>query len=120
MAVVTIDEPDHFTYITRAVPLWNLEPAQGEPARFGFEVLKVPVVLDTSVRSDGDYGVTVSVSNAPQAAQMLGSEVTIWGAPGDSGHDHSRGWACLLGGVYWSTTKPPMRTPAARSDRRRS
>ena len=56
-------------------------PARGEPARFGFEILKVPVVLDTSLRSSGDYGVTVTVNNAPQAAQLLASEVTIWGVP---------------------------------------
>jgi hypothetical protein len=106
VAVVTIDEPAHFHYVTRSVPLWNLEPAQGEPARFGFEVLKVPVVLDTSLREGGDYGVTVSVTNAPQAAQILSSEVTIWGAPGAVSHDPARGWACLLGGAYFNGEQP--------------
>ena len=54
----------------------------GEPARFGFEIRTVPVVLDTAVRTGGDYGVTVSVSNATEAAQVLGAQVTFWGAPG--------------------------------------
>ena len=106
VVLVTLDEPAQFHNITRAVPLWNLEPANGEPARFGFEVLKVPVVLDTAVRSRGDYGVTVSVNDAPQAAQILASEVTIWGVPGEASHDSSRGWACLLGGVYFNHEKP--------------
>ena len=57
------------------------------------------------LRSDGDYGVTVSVNNATEAAQLLGSEVTIWGVPGDASHDQSRGWTCVDGGV-WSDDKP--------------
>ncbi len=114
VVVVTLDEPAHFGDITRAVPLWNLEPARGEPARFGFEALKVPVVLDTSLRSSGDYGVTVSVSDAPQAAQILSSEVTIWGSPGEPSHDQSRGWACLLGGVYFNH-EVPCQPPSERS-----
>ena len=104
--VVTINEPNLFKYVTRTVPLWNLEPSKGEPARFGFEVLKVPVVLDTSVRTGGDYGVTVSVGNAPQAAQLLDSDVTIWGVPGDRRHDRSRGWRCLDDGILETLGHP--------------
>ena len=69
-------------------------------------MLKVPVVLDTSVRTGGDYGVSVTVNDAPEAAQILASEVTIWGTPGDPSHDQSRGWACVLGGVYFNHEAP--------------
>ena len=94
-AVVTLYEPVLLKFSTIAVPLFNLVPAQGEPARFGFEVFKVPVVLDTAVRSGEGYGVTVSVSNASEAAAILGSQVTFWGEPAAESHDHARGWACL-------------------------
>ncbi len=78
------------------VPLYNLVPAHGEPARFGFLVDKVfPVILDTSVRTGGDYGVVVTVPNIPQVAGLIGSEVTFWGAPTDPRHDTSRGVQCL-------------------------
>jgi hypothetical protein len=100
VAVVSVNLLDPaFHNITRSVPLWNLVPAQGEPARFGFEVLHVPVVLDTSLRSSGDYGVSVSVTQAPESAQLLSSEVTIWGAPAQAAHDQSRGWGCLVEGA---------------------
>jgi len=107
VAVVTINLPDPpFHNITHAVPLWNLVPAAGEPARFGFEILHVPVVLDTSLRSDGDYGVSVSVNESPESAQLLSSEVTIWGAPAEASHDQSRGWGCLDEGMPINHTLP--------------
>ena len=55
----------------------------------------MPVVLDTSVRTGGEYGVTVSVRNASEAVQILGSRVTLWGVPDDPSHNASRGWRCL-------------------------
>ncbi len=77
---------------TIPVPVFNLVPTHGEPARFGFDLLDTPVLLDTSVRTGGDYGVIVSVDDITQAAAFLGARVTLWGVPGDHRHDNSRGW----------------------------
>ena len=82
--------------VTFSVPIFNLEPAVGEPARFGFlAAARAPVFLDASVRTGGDYGVTVHVSNITQTAAFIKNEVTFWGVPGDPRHDNQRGWACL-------------------------
>ena len=80
---------------TQSVPLFALTPSVGEPARFGFDYLNVPVYLDTSIRTGGDYGVTVSVNNISELATFVSSRVTFWGVPGDPRHDPTRGWNCL-------------------------
>jgi hypothetical protein len=77
------------------VPLFNLVPSVGEPAKFGFSILHVPIILDTSVRTGGDYGIVVSVNNISQVFSVLGSQVTFWGVPQDPRHNSVRGWACL-------------------------
>ena len=80
--------------ITNTVPLFNLEPAPGEPARFGFYVCGNPVYLDTAIRTGSDYGITVNVTNTTQLPAFLAARVSIWGTPGDPRHDNSRGWTC--------------------------
>jgi hypothetical protein len=72
-------------------PLYSLEPSVGEPAKFGFQTsVTGPVVLDTSVRTGGDYGVVVTVPNITQTVTFIGNLVTFWGVPGDSRHDNAR------------------------------
>jgi hypothetical protein len=80
---------------TGTVPLSNLVPLAGEPARFGFEIGGLRTDLDTSVRSGGDYGVTVHVENITELAGFMVSKVTFWGVPGDPRHDGSRSGACI-------------------------
>ncbi len=76
-------------------PVYNLAPSPGEPARFGYVVITfgaaVPVFLDTSVRTGGDYGVVVSVHNITQDAYFVGAELSFWGVPGDPRHNPARG-----------------------------
>jgi hypothetical protein len=79
-----------------AVPVFNLPPAVGEPARFGFTIANVAVIIDTKVDPDNDYRVIASVNNASQVPQVLGATLSIWGAPGDPRHDNSRGWGCVF------------------------
>ena len=112
---MTLLEPSRLGYLTFPVPLFNLEPAQGEPARFGFDASEVPVILDTSLRTSGDYGVTVSVNDATEAAQVLGAQITFWGTPAAPAHDQSRGWACLREGAENNTGKP-CQPPTTRTE----
>jgi hypothetical protein len=81
----------HFNVGRVASPVFNVEPAPGEPARFGFLAEGVPVLLTTKVRTGGDYGVTVSAANISQSVEFLSNEFTVWGVPGAAAHEHQRG-----------------------------
>jgi hypothetical protein len=101
-------------YNVMTVPLFNITPSEGEPARFAFwlPLAGFGVFIDTSVRTGGDYGVTSSTSNISQIASFLWSSVTFWGTPGDSRHNRDRGWSCLSGGTSCATSPvvhpPPL------------
>ncbi len=94
------------------VPLYTLEPAVGEPARFGFGIpLGGSVILDTSVRTGKGYGVVVSVPDIPETVSFIGSQVTFWGAPADPRHDTTR-QACLTNlSTYLGETCPVEEKP---------
>ncbi len=94
--------------LTIPVPLYNLVPQTGEPARFGFRVVGDPVLLDTSVRTGGGYGVVVAVRNISQVFDLLASQVTFWGVPGDPRHNSSRGWNCLFEGGFGNGPCEPL------------
>jgi uncharacterized repeat protein (TIGR01451 family) len=98
IATVTFNEPSHEGLDTVTTPIFNLTPPPGEPARFGFDPLGLlPTVLDASIRSGGDYGVTLTSSDISERAWLLSLKLTFWGVPGDPRHDAQRGWECLQG-----------------------
>ncbi len=106
VAVVTFKENVYFTQATAAVPVFNLVPAFGEPARLGFEFEKVPVTLDASVLTGDGYAVQVESRDTTQTSSALSAVVTIWGEPGAASHNDARGWNCLDGGNYYKNAYP--------------
>jgi hypothetical protein len=107
VASVTFYENADLHLTTWIVPVFNLVPAPGEPARFGFSVIHVPIVLDTSLRTGEDYGVTISARDISENVQVLSTRVTFWGIAGDKRHDQSRGWSCLgYGNVRYEDSEP--------------
>ncbi|HEY2478019.1 MAG TPA: hypothetical protein VGI17_04750 [Solirubrobacterales bacterium] len=95
VASVTAAEPGLLGLLREAVPIFNLSPAHGEPARFGFMALGDPVVIDTSVHIADGYRIFADVNNITQGAQLLASTITLWGNPGAPSHDSTRGWNCV-------------------------
>lgn len=112
VASVTIIDPTAIGFLRVAVPVFNLPPAFGEPARFGIMAVGTPVVIDTEVDPDNQYRIIASVRNTPQVAYLLSSSVAFWGTPGDSSHDSTRGWNC----VYFQANKDACQRPAGLAD----
>ncbi|MCW2952957.1 MAG: hypothetical protein JWQ48_2127 [Conexibacter sp.] len=94
VGVVTIDLAYNFGTVT--LPVFNMEPPSGEPGLFGFNVLGQGIVhLVPSVRSGGDYGLTVDINDITQTDPILSTSLTLWGVPADPGHDAQRGQLCM-------------------------
>jgi hypothetical protein len=71
-------------------PLYNLEAPVGTAARFGFAVAQVGVILDASVRSDGDYGISAGSLNASGGISVGDISVEFWGEPASAARDDER------------------------------
>ena len=93
VASVTFVESNVVGLVRMAVPVFNLPPAHGEPARFGFVVAGAKVLIDTELDPES-YRITGSVRNVIQVAHFISSTLSLWGTPGDPRHDSSRGWNC--------------------------
>jgi hypothetical protein len=73
------------------VPLYNVVPPAGVPVELGAVVANlVRVYIDGNVRTGGDYGATAKVASASEEDNIKKTRVSIWGVPGDPGHDSRR------------------------------
>lgn len=86
------------TFLDTTVPVFNLEPPPEVAAELGVFALVTPVPMGVSVRTGGDYALTVDLRNLPQFLPLLAGSLSLWGVPGDAGHDTLRGSCLGLGG----------------------
>ncbi len=70
-------------------PIYNMTAPFGIAGQLGFSVAGYNALVNATVRSDGDYGLTVTANNIPTEATSV--ETTIWGTPADPSHDSERG-----------------------------
>lgn len=70
-------------------PVYNVTPPSDAPAMFAFNFIGVVVRIVPRVRAD-DYGITMETEVIPQASQINGADVQLWGVPADPVHDVDR------------------------------
>jgi hypothetical protein len=84
-------------FLVLALPstLYNMEPAPGTPATFGFNVGGIGVFahITGALRSDGDYGLSGRSTEilARGSNPVLGVRLEFWGDPSSGSHDSVRG-----------------------------
>ncbi len=80
-------------------PLHNVQAPIGYPAKFTFSVYVDAFQINAiaSIRTDEDYGATITSPNTAQISPVYGAFFSIWGNPGDPGHDDQR---CVSVGTH--------------------
>jgi hypothetical protein len=66
---------------TTTKPLYNIVPPEGIASRFA--TTDPYVTSDSSVRSEGDYGITSSGSTLSEEARVIGLSIVVWGIPAE-------------------------------------
>jgi hypothetical protein len=72
-------------------PIYNMQAPPGEAAEFGFNAIENVVHLVAHVRSEPEYGISITATNTPQGLALIGFTTTFWGVPADPSHDTLRG-----------------------------
>jgi hypothetical protein len=73
------------------LPIYDIEPPPGQPAELGFTVggaVKIPMFFH--LRSDGNYGLTVDLSEISSFDAVRLASIMIWGVPAAEAHDPMR------------------------------
>jgi hypothetical protein len=68
------------------IPVFNMVPPPGAPARFGFNAFGTIVTFDGDVDSAGDYGGIATFRDVSEGLDIVSSELTFWGVPASEGH----------------------------------
>jgi hypothetical protein len=63
-----------------------------ETARFAFiaPVADIPINIPIRVRTESDYGVTMTVTGIPEVIPLASADIRVWGYPASSLHDEER------------------------------
>jgi hypothetical protein len=85
--------------ILSRVPLYNLEPPAGTPVDLGFDAGGlVQGHIYATLDPAKNYAIKSVTPNISSLVNVRGSEVTLWGVPGDSAHDKFRYYQHITGG----------------------
>lgn len=120
VGTLTLEADFPFVGAVDTFPVYNMVPRENAPAQFAANVLLAEAVINFSVRTGGDYGLTATLTDIPNGLPIRSSTLTLWGAPASTAHDTER-YPCLnpFFGSFGSTCpsgfpeKPLLTMPTA-------
>jgi hypothetical protein len=81
------------SFLLGTAPVYDMASRSAdETARFAFiaPVANIPINIPLKVRTDSDYGVTMTVTGISQAIPLGSANLIVWGFPADGLHDEER------------------------------
>ena len=88
VTAITISGSSAGTFVNE--PIYNMPAPGGETvARFGFYAGLWPIYIDARLDPETNT-IVAGVVNAPSAAELIETSVTLWGEPGSASHDLER------------------------------
>jgi uncharacterized repeat protein (TIGR01451 family) len=96
------------SFHSHVFPVYNLVALPGEPAELGFSIGTGRVPLFLGVRGNGEYGLTASLEDIPEAGPLQGAILTLWGVPAASSHDIEREGTQGEGGLPSESCAPKL------------
>ena len=101
MVELTVAGPD---FVAEPTGIYSLEPPPGVPAKIGFFALGVvPVTGEVVLSESPPYNVIPRLRSASSIVGFYSAKTTLWGVPGDPGHDAERGSPAVGGEVPFLT-----------------
>jgi hypothetical protein len=89
VGIATVEPFGSNSYVE--LPIYNLVPYRGEPARFGIAFNNLTAFLSASVRTGHGYNLAIDVRDIPNQLPISFTDFTFWGVPADPSHDRLRG-----------------------------
>ncbi len=83
--------------MTLAAGLYNMVPAHGQAALFGFNILGTTFSLEGALRQGPPLHSAIDMKYVSQALPLVGARIVFWGTPADSSHDVNRCTQPLFG-----------------------
>jgi len=77
------------------VPVYSLQPREGDVAEFAFRIVTTSVHIVASVEGSGaDTHIRARILNVPETLPVLRTRLTLWGIPADPSHNAERKRSC--------------------------
>src|SRR3984885_10347631 len=95
------------------LPIFNMVPPPGVPAQFGVSLSAIQQLMNVSLRSGGNYGLSLRLNNLVETDQVTSVSATFWGDPGSSVYNGDRAGCLQASGCSTPAARPLLTLPTS-------